>query len=192
MTKLILPLAATAALAAASPPVRARGGPGQRPNREIIVYGTIPARARPTTTSVVCAASRKATLPYPERFRPEVRARSRGVGQQGARSRDRRSDCKSTVLAGRAGRSPRLVQVIKQLEADQRSVIRATLRKMSPNLGSAPGFLGAIQALICHPTCSGTAPWPSTASWKRREVEFFAELLSARDRSSRIFNSPNL
>ena len=111
MTKLILPLAATAALAGglAALPAPAAAQAGDRVS-EIIVYGNDPC-PRSTDDQVVVCARKPETERYriPEKLRQTAgRARAARPGPSARGARDRRRDRHQQLLAGRTGRLHRL------------------------------------------------------------------------------------
>ena len=74
-----------------------------------------------------------------------------------------------------------------------RRACRSASRDPTETRPGQRAFSAAIQSAICaSSTSSGTDPWPSTASWKRRRSNFGPSSRSARVRSARILSSPNL
>ena len=189
MSKLSVTLAAAASASPPAWPILSAGARAER-HRSARSSSTapIPARARPTTRSVVCA--RKPEERALSHSRSATSGRLAAVapkpGPTSAISfRDRTAAPASTAArrsgpavspAARAGDQPG-VQASAKADAGRRS----RRRRMTVSPARSRAFSVAIQRIDlrfrAHP--SGTEPCPSTASWKRRRSNLSPSAFSA-------------
>ena len=198
MTKLLLPLAATAALAggfaALSAPALAQSGDRVS---EIIVYGTDPCPRSTDDEVVVCARKpRERALPDPRKAaqqRTLARARQAWANRARALETVGATGINSCSPVGPAGFTGCLTQVIKQARAEsQRNGDRATRRPSNRLSGFRllrrdPGVDLRFQRIQRHRS-PGPAPRRGSGAGRTWRPSSF----SARARSSSIFSSPIL
>ena len=182
MSKLFLTLGAAAiGLAAGWPCPRRRRSPrtpGQRDHR--LRHRSLPALDRRRGRGLRPQAGKRA-LPHSRSAPPGRLAASRASpGPRAPSSFETvgRTGINSCSPVGPAGFTGCIEQVINQAFNDREEQVAE--RKRPQPKSQALAFSAAIQALICASSASsGTAPWPSTASWKRRRSNLSPSSFSA-------------